>query len=77
MVLGKAYPALLGNLAGGGFSTRIFKPVFLFHLKNLSDRTWQDSIFLCGEGDLVFKSFSLSGQEIGCDITYNAICDKN
>lgn len=33
MVLGKAYPALLGNLAGGGFSTRILKPVFSLSLE--------------------------------------------
>ena len=49
MVLGKAYPAL-ANLAGGGFSSRIFKPIFLFHLKNLSDRAGQDRVFFVREG---------------------------
>ena len=57
MVLGKAYPALLENLAGGGFSTRILKPVFSLSLEECikQDMTGQ-CFFVRWGGDLVFKS---------------------
>ena len=58
MVLGKAYPALLGNLAGGGFSTRIFKPVFSLSLEESIKQDMAGQCFFARwGGDLVFKSF--------------------
>ena len=58
MVLGKAYPALLGNLAGGGFSTRILKPVFSLSLEeSIKQDMAGQCFFVRWEGDLVFKSF--------------------
>ena len=58
MVLGKAYPALLGNLAGGGFSTRILKPVFSLSLEeSIKQDMAGQCFFVRWGGDLVFKSF--------------------